>query len=348
MKRCLFISAHYPNKMAKYAGHKSAFKILNDYLERGYFVDIAIISNADEFDNNSLNELENVDVVFTEKLSVWSKVKNILFSRRFFPLKVNTRFSKKLLSFISSNTLDYDVIHFEFTHSASIFSALKAKISPSTKIVVSSHDILTQASLRSASNFLNYIDSVKTYQFEREIYSQIDKLIVHNAKDKALASSLFSMDEGKVEVRLPPLSDFVYSVKKQRTSDKIENALLFWGAMNRKENEDAVIKFWDLYKDLVTQKGYKLYVVGANPGRKLLDLQSDQFIVTGFLEDPSEYFIKAKIGIVPLLTGAGIKVKTLEMLEAGLPVVSTSIGAEGVSHPELYVEQVENFFKFFK
>lgn len=109
--------------------------------------------------------------------------------------------------------------------------------------------------------------------------------------------------------------------------------------MNRPENEQAVIYFTQkcFTKLLEIDSEYKLYVVGSNPSAKIINLQNNNnnnIIVTGFVEDPTPYFEKAAIGIVPLLQGAGIKLKTLEMLAAGLPVISTNIGAEGLELSE--------------
>jgi glycosyltransferase involved in cell wall biosynthesis len=116
--------------------------------------------------------------------------------------------------------------------------------------------------------------------------------------------------------------------------------------MNREENELAVLKFLELYHDLLIQENYKLYIVGNKPSQKILNLASSNIIVTGFVEDPSEYFIKAELGIVPLVSGAGIKVKTLEMLECGMKVISTPIGAEGITDDKLIISKLENFWKY--
>ena len=345
MKNCLFISAHYPSKHAKYAGHKTAHKILTDYVTKGYLVDVAVIANADEFQNGCLDQLDNVNIIFEEKLNYLKKISNIIFSRKVFPLKVNTRFSRELMICLSDLKLDYDVLHFEFTHSAAILPKIAPKILPKSRVVLSSHDILTQNSLRSANNIFSSVDAVKTFNFEKYIYRHLDKLIVHNSKDRELAASLFALDKEIIKVISPPLSDFVNKVRSKRHPSKVEDALLFWGAMNREENEEAILAFWQIYSKLIREKKYKLFVVGANPSKRILALQSDVFIVTGYLENPSEYFVRAKIGIVPLLKGAGIKVKTLEMLEAGLPVISTPVGAEGIdgNNRDLVVLPLENF-----
>ncbi|MEO1185016.1 MAG: glycosyltransferase family 4 protein [Cyanobacteria bacterium J06636_27] len=152
-------------------------------------------------------------------------------------------------------------------------------------------------------------------------------------KDRNILTSLFAIPEKNIIVKPPQLSEFVSKIK--RNLEKIENkSLLFWAAMNRPENEQAAINFiQNCFTDLLKiDPEYKLYIVGSNPSLKIKQLESENIIVTGFIEDPSDFFEKAQIGIVPLLQGAGIKLKTLEMMQAGLPVISTSIGAEGIEN----------------
>ncbi|PAX49801.1 hypothetical protein CK510_27700 [Brunnivagina elsteri CCALA 953] len=104
--------------------------------------------------------------------------------------------------------------------------------------------------------------------------------------------------------------------------------------MNRSENEEAILHFIDNCFQFLLEKDrdFKLYIVGSNPSAKITNFASKNIIITGFIENPIDFFERAEIGIVPLKKGAGIKLKTLEMLQAGLPVISTSIGAEGINN----------------
>jgi len=108
--------------------------------------------------------------------------------------------------------------------------------------------------------------------------------------------------------------------------------MMYWGAMNRSENEDAAMFLIEnVMPKLVRQiPDAKLYVVGNKPSARLLACTGKNVVVTGFVADPTEIFEKVRVGVVPLRKGAGIKVKTLEMLKAGIPVISSPVGAEGV------------------
>jgi glycosyltransferase involved in cell wall biosynthesis len=73
------------------------------------------------------------------------------------------------------------------------------------------------------------------------------------------------------------------------------------------------------------------YVVGARPPAEVTALANDPTIqVTGYVEDPTLYLESSALLIVPLRAGGGMRVKILEALARGIPVVSTTIGAEGI------------------
>ena len=72
-------------------------------------------------------------------------------------------------------------------------------------------------------------------------------------------------------------------------------------------------------------------------------------IVTGFVDSPNQFFEDSMCMVVPLVIGAGIKIKVLEGLSSGIPVISNEIGIEGIAaqngnqylHAETAVEFAE-------
>lgn len=72
-------------------------------------------------------------------------------------------------------------------------------------------------------------------------------------------------------------------------------------------------------------------VVGARPPAAVQALAADPTVaVTGYVEDPMPYLEQSALMVVPLRAGGGMRVKILEALARGIPVVSTTIGAEGI------------------
>ncbi len=77
----------------------------------------------------------------------------------------------------------------------------------------------------------------------------------------------------------------------------------------------------------------KIIIVGKHAPRELYDLArnfGDAIEIRGYVEDLSTVFQSACAMIVPLLFGSGVKIKTLEALAQGLPVLATTFGVEGI------------------
>lgn len=336
MSKILFISAHAPTNLYPQAGQKIALTNLNKYYIENKSVDVVVIANKAEI--NAATDLfgKYKNNLFTYPLDKSDKIISCL-TNLSIPLKFSTRYQKavaeKLKELLDKNI--YDVIHFEYSHAAVYLDFVKSLISSkNTHTVISIHDVVSQSFLRkSENNPILGIEVARLFKFEKHIYSNVDKLWVLSKKDGNILTSLFAIPENKIVIKPPLLSDFIYNV--ERNIEKIEKkSLLFWAAMNRLENEQAAINFIQkcFVNLLKIDSEYKLYIVGSNPSAKIQKFSSENIIVTGFIENPTQFFEKTQIGIVPLLQGAGIKLKTLEMLQAGLPVISTSIGAEGVEN----------------
>lgn len=332
MSKFLFISAHAPTNEYPQAGQKIAFRYLEEYASYG-IVDVVVIANqAEVIAAKDLREKFS-DRLYTHPLSQLNKLRACLtyFQIPFkFSSRRQTAVINKLQELLKQNT--YDIIHFEYSHAAVYLDFIKQQInSKQTKTVISIHDVVSQSFLiKAESNILLGIEVAIIFNYEKTLYSTANELWVLSQKDRDILTSLFSIPQERIIVKPPQLSNFIYQVK--RHPEKIEKkSLLFWAAMNRPENEQAILTFVNYFYNLQQKDPeFKLYIVGYSPTKKVLALKSDNIIVTGFVEDPTAFFEKAEIGIVPLLKGAGIKLKTLEMLEAGLPVISTTVGAEGV------------------
>lgn len=74
----------------------------------------------------------------------------------------------------------------------------------------------------------------------------------------------------------------------------------------------------------------KVFVTGGNPPAELMRLESGQLQFTGHVDDLGELLSHVRVAIAPLRYGAGVKVKVLEALQRGVPVVATKFGAQGI------------------
>lgn len=118
------------------------------------------------------------------------------------------------------------------------------------------------------------------------------------------------------------------------STEEKPNSLVFTGSMDWLPNEDAILYFIDAIFPLIKQQcpEVSLEVVGRNPSRKLQAVieREKNVRLTGWVEDIRPFVAKAEICIVPLRIGGGTRLKIFEAMAMGKPVISTTVGAEGL------------------
>jgi len=108
--------------------------------------------------------------------------------------------------------------------------------------------------------------------------------------------------------------------------------ILFVGGFAHLPNVDAVTFFVREIFPQVKQriKDVRFYIVGGDTPKEVLSLQNENVIVIGHVRNLLPYFENCKLSVAPLRYGAGIKGKINQSMSYGVPVVTTSVGAEGM------------------
>ncbi len=111
---------------------------------------------------------------------------------------------------------------------------------------------------------------------------------------------------------------------------KCENSLIFTGAFTYSVNYEAMIWFMSEVYPLVRERipTLKVTVTGDHGGLRLP--HGDEIMLTGFVDDVKSVVSEASVSIVPLWHGGGTRLKVLESMALGTPVVSTAKGSEGL------------------
>ena len=151
--------------------------------------------------------------------------------------------------------------------------------------------------------------------------NDIDALAVAGAERDRLHQTFHLGDDCQLE--LPALR-----------FDDTEERLLYVGNLAWEPNAVGLHWFIESVWPLLLEQrpGLKLDIVGRNPDSKLRLLADAQpgIELLGFVEDLETVYPRSRISIAPLTFGAGMKVKVLSALGRGIPVVTTSVGAEGI------------------
>jgi sugar transferase (PEP-CTERM/EpsH1 system associated) len=109
-------------------------------------------------------------------------------------------------------------------------------------------------------------------------------------------------------------------------------SLIFVGDMAYRPNIDAMIYFSQQILPHIKRAipGVELWIVGKDPSHEVKQLHGNGIHITGRVEDVRPFYYQSSVCIVPLRAGGGTRLKILEAMAFTRPVVTTSIGCEGL------------------
>jgi len=235
-------------------------------------------------------------------------------------------------------TSQFDIVFFEFYYSASRFIDDVRYWQPSARIVVDSVDVhfvrfAARARLSGTTEDREHAQLVKTE--ELHCYKHADVVIAVTADDK----QALLREEPKLEVAVIPNIHPLFPLNPKSGRDP--RKLIFVGGFTHEPNVDAVLFFCRDVLPLILEKepATQLLVVGNAPPPEIKSLACENVKILGFVPDTAPYLQSAYISVAPLRYGGGMKGKVGEAMAHGLPVVTTSFGAEGFGfvHGEVLV-----------
>lgn len=176
---------------------------------------------------------------------------------------------------------------------------------------------------------------------EMEIMGKSDVVFTLSDVEKAIIDQAFQ--PGKAVIT--PIS--YYSVFPEEPVDLTgKKGIIFVGGFGHHPNEDGVLWFFNEVWDTVSKAlpECKVTIIGSKPTEKIRALASERVTVTGFVSDEEleEYYRKSRLCIIPLRYGAGVKGKTIEAMYHRIPLVSTSVGIEGLEGVQEYIQPADD------
>ena len=194
-------------------------------------------------------------------------------------------------------------------------------------------------------------------RYEKKYCQKFSSIVASTEEDKIQLRSFNPLSEITVIPNGVDVVMFPY-----RTIDPGGHRLVFFGAMDNLANFDAVCFFCNEVLPQI-QKHYPdttFDIVGSRPVAEVLALKDKPGVnVTGKVPSMAEYLHKSTVCVVSMRTGFGIKNKTLEAMAAGIPVVGSSRGLEGLAvdganvelralranKPQQYVDAISQLFE---
>lgn len=172
----------------------------------------------------------------------------------------------------------------------------------------------------------------KMQQLEQQIVEQYDVVTAVSNKDGHRLAKL----DGKAEIIVNPIGLDLAGRTKLDTAERRSNTLVFLGRMSYSPNTDAVRHFLEFYPAIRSAcPDTRFLVVGGSPPADIQALDGQNGVtVTDYVPDLAQYLATGTVFVLPMRQGGGIKIKALEAMASGIPIVATPVGAEGLDHAE--------------
>jgi glycosyltransferase involved in cell wall biosynthesis len=207
---------------------------------------------------------------------------------------------------------------------------------PDKVLVGTAHDLLSQSVARAATlgptrltRTKNRLKRPLVRFWEARALQSLDHVYVFKQSDINFMRSMRVRTSSSVT--LPVIEMFEEMDHRTTRSPPI---VVFVAAFARPENDEAAR--WLIDHVVPTVRSHipeaQFRFAGSRPAAWLRDLESANIEVTGYLDSMDLAYRGAACVVVPLQRGAGLKFKTIQAMALGIPVVSTSIGAEGIKH----------------
>jgi len=238
-------------------------------------------------------------------------------------------FAEKIRELVS--TIDFDIIQIEDSYMGLYLNALPKKIWSKTilvfhDIIFSKYERLARIEPKGTRKIRKWLNGKMMRLWEPSYARHFGRCVVMSESDRKLLGLVNS--ELKIEIIPNGVDTKLYQPLPTPANPR---NLLFVGNMSYRPNIDAMIFFCkEILPIICKELSVELWIVGVNPSPELAQLAGDDIHITGRVEDLRPYYEKSAVCVVPLRAGGGTRLKILEAMALGRPVVSTTIGCEGI------------------
>ncbi len=340
----LHISPYFPSLEANHAGGVCMGKQIETL--RQWNTVYVLTFEASEYDSKLRKQLGEEGFCRSIKINRIRRMAHILaepWMPNYFAARSSIRFSAVMIYMVKKYKID--AIHAEYASMGQYYWI--KKLFPELKFNMTEHDMTAQSYERKMNDSKGikkvYMHSQlkKVLKKEGKYCKQVDCLFTFNKKDKNLIEERYGRGDCKVLNPYYGLDDETIS-QELNGGEKKQGMICFLGQMGRDENYLAamrLIKIASRVKEQIPQ--LQVYIVGNQPPEQLRQMENDYIHVTGFVDDVDSYLKQAQAAVFPLTLGAGIKLKVLRSLAIGTPVITGSIGAEGIDEEGEIVVKAE-------
>ena len=309
-KRVILFVDHYVPTFDKDAGSKTTFQYIKMFIERGYVVKFLPDNFAKSEPYTSILEQMGVEVLYGNEMRT------------------------NIFEWIENNQANIDIAYLNRPHIATKYiDFIKEKTD--IKVIYYGHD-------------LHFLRERREYELTGDVERKNASAYWKSMELDLMRKASISYYPSNVEV------DYIHTFDKKINAKAItayvfekfgnidynpdiREGVLFVGGFSHPPNADALKYFLDnMWDEIYAQIKAPFYIVGSNAMDEIKALHNEAkgIIFKGFVseEELKELYEKVRLVVVPLRYGAGVKGKVIEALYYNDPVITTSVGAEGIDN----------------
>ena len=315
-RRCLLVVDHYVPQPDRDAGSKAIFQLIETYLEMGWDV---------KFWPDNLHH----DTLYTRALQQ-------LGVEVFYGAEYVGKFGAWMLD----NARRVDRVLLSRPHIAANYFADIRRHSAAT-VMYYGHDLhhvrLAEQRRVQPGNTQLAAEEARMRALEESAWAQSDVIYYLSHEEVDVVAARLAASGGKAQVRRA--QPYFYDIAPDAQADDLarRRGLLFVAGFAHAPNVDAAVWFCAEVLPLVRAElpDIELWLVGSNPTPAVQALAGPGVHVTGQVSDGElkSHYAAARVAVAPMRFGAGVKNKVVEAFARGCPLVTTSVGYQGL--PEL-------------
>ena len=309
-KKVILFVDHYVPTFDKDAGSKTTFQYIKMFIERGYVVKFLPDNFAKSEPYTSILEQMGVEVLYGNEMRT------------------------NIFEWIENNQANIDIAYLNRPHIATKYiDFIKEKTD--IKVIYYGHD-------------LHFLRERREYELTGDVERKNASAYWKSMELDLMRKASISYYPSNVEV------DYIHTFDKKINAKAItayvfekfgnidynpdiREGVLFVGGFSHPPNADALKYFLDnMWDEIYAQIKAPFYIVGSNDTDEIKSFHNEAkgIIFKGFVseEELKELYEKVRLVVVPLRYGAGVKGKVIEALYYNDPVITTSVGAEGIDN----------------